>query len=163
MCWRVAHRERVEENAPLTPENIRLLNRFTGLLDEEWFLKTHVIIESEAAGVVSAIHDACAAIASQDYDRLLAMLGWLEQSMSHVATNCLWIMFERSEDEGFLCEPDFFFHRFRPVRAAPKLPAVSPVARAPAGSGDASSADECPRCCCCCCCFAVHFVVDGAL
>ena len=24
-----------------------MLNRFTGLLDEEWFMKTHVIIESE--------------------------------------------------------------------------------------------------------------------
>ena len=33
--------------------------------------------------------------------------------MSHVASNCLWIMFERTEEEG-LCEPDFFFHRFRP-------------------------------------------------
>lgn len=26
---------------------VRILNRFTGLLDEEWFMKTHVIIESE--------------------------------------------------------------------------------------------------------------------
>ena len=106
--------ERIEEGAPLTPENIRLLNRFTGLLDEEWFLKTHVIIESEAAGVIRAVSNACKAIRKKDYDTLLAMLGQIEQSMSHVATNCLWIMFERSEDEGFLCEPDFFFHRFRP-------------------------------------------------
>ena len=29
----------VEQGAMITPENIRLLNRFTGLLDEEWFLK----------------------------------------------------------------------------------------------------------------------------
>ena len=99
--------ERIVPNGPLTPENLRLLNRFTGLLDEEWFLKTHVIIESEAAGVVSAIYDAYHAIKLDDCDKLLAMLGWLEQAMSHVASNCLWIMFERTEEEGFLCEPDF--------------------------------------------------------
>ena len=51
-----------------------LLNRFTGLLDEEWFLKTHVIIESEASSVVSAIYDACNAIRNADKDRLPAML-----------------------------------------------------------------------------------------
>ena len=45
------------------------------------------------------------AITKRDWDTLLALLGQVEQSMSHVATNCLWIMFERSEDEGFLCEP----------------------------------------------------------
>ena len=44
--------ERIDAGGPLTPENIRLLNRFTGLLDEEWFLKTHVIIESEGASGV---------------------------------------------------------------------------------------------------------------
>ena len=76
--------------------------------------QTHVIIESEAAGVVAAIDEGVRALRARDYDRLLTMLGQLEQSMSHVATNCLWIMFERSETEGFLCEPDFFFHRFRP-------------------------------------------------
>ena len=38
---------RIDPASAITPENIRLLNRFTGLMDEEWFLKTHVIIESE--------------------------------------------------------------------------------------------------------------------
>ena len=26
----------------------------------------------------------------------------------------LWIMFERGEDDGYLCEPELFYHRFRP-------------------------------------------------
>ena len=42
--------QRIDPDAGITPENIRLLHRFTGLVDEEWFLKTHVIIESESAG-----------------------------------------------------------------------------------------------------------------
>ena len=54
-----------------------------GLLDEEWFLKTHVIIESEAAGVVSAVYDAAAAVRRCDLDRLLAQLTWLEQAPIH--------------------------------------------------------------------------------
>ena len=46
--------ERLDPRAGMTPENIRMLNRFTGLVDEEWFLKTHVVIESEASGCGSA-------------------------------------------------------------------------------------------------------------
>ena len=106
--------EKVDPAGGMTPENLRLLNRFTGLLDEEWFLKTHVIIESEASGVVAAILDAAAAVRRGDCERLLAMLAWLEQDIAHVASNCLWIMFERQGDDGFLCEPDVFYHRFRP-------------------------------------------------
>jgi hypothetical protein len=34
--------------------------------------------------------------------------------MAHLAGNCLWLMFERQGDDGYLCEPDLFFHRFRP-------------------------------------------------
>jgi hypothetical protein len=34
---------------PITADNIRILNRFTGLIDEEWFMKTHVLIECAAA------------------------------------------------------------------------------------------------------------------
>jgi hypothetical protein len=29
--------QRIDPHGPITPENIRLLNRFTGLLDEEWY------------------------------------------------------------------------------------------------------------------------------
>ena len=29
--------------------NARMLRRFTGLVDEEWFFKTHLVIEAAAA------------------------------------------------------------------------------------------------------------------
>ena len=106
--------ERIDPRAPITPENVRLLNRFTGLLDEEWFLKTHVIIESEASGVVSAITDACEAMRHSDVNKLLARLSRLEQAMSHVASSCLPLIFERQGDDGYMCEPDLFYHRFQP-------------------------------------------------
>lgn len=106
--------ERIDHDGPITPDNIRILNRFTGLLDEEWFLKTHVIIESEARGVVSAIYDGFNAVKQGNVPDLLASLSWLEQGIAHVANNCLRIMFERREDDGAFCEPHMFYHRFRP-------------------------------------------------
>ncbi len=111
--------QRIDPKGGITPENIRLLHRFTGLLDEEWFLKTHVIIESEAAGVISAIYDGYQAVQSRDIEALLRSLSWMEQAMSHVASNCLRIMFDRRDEAGgaggtACCDPFFFFHRFRP-------------------------------------------------
>ncbi|CAJ1443640.1 unnamed protein product, partial [Effrenium voratum] len=37
--------ERIDPLGPVSPQNVRLLRRFTGLVDEEWFFKTHIIIE----------------------------------------------------------------------------------------------------------------------
>ena len=42
------------------------------------------------------------------------VLGSARQAMAHLAGNCLALMFERSAEDGYKCEPDIFFHRFRP-------------------------------------------------
>tara|TARA_B100000780_G_C20842703_1_gene334905 strand:+ start:121 stop:315 length:195 start_codon:yes stop_codon:yes gene_type:complete len=42
------------------------------------------------------------------------VLGSAWQAMAHLAGNCLALMFERSAEDGYKCEPDIFFHRFRP-------------------------------------------------
>ena len=47
--------ERLDPQRPLVPSNVRLLRRFTGLVDEEWFFKTHIIIEAEGSHVVSSL------------------------------------------------------------------------------------------------------------
>lgn len=84
----------------ITPDNVRILNRFTGLLDEEWFLKTHIIIESEAARIVSAVYDAADAARRCDIGHLLTQLTWMEQALSHVASTTLHV-FERHDEEGY--------------------------------------------------------------
>ena len=71
--------QRIDPERGIVPENIRLLHRFTGLLDEEWFLKTHVIIESESSGVISAIYDGYQAVKGGDIEALLRSLSWMEQ------------------------------------------------------------------------------------
>ena len=50
--------ERIDPERPLKPSNLRLLRRFTGLVDEEWFFKTHIIIEVGLGGwIVFEAHD----------------------------------------------------------------------------------------------------------
>lgn len=36
------------------------------------------------------------------------------QGMSHLARDCLGVMFERQGEDAFLCDPELFFHKFRP-------------------------------------------------
>ncbi|CAE7944943.1 Ido1 [Symbiodinium sp. KB8] len=52
--------ERLDPAGPIKPSNLRLLRRFTGLVDEEWFFKTHIIIESEGGHVISSLEAASA-------------------------------------------------------------------------------------------------------
>ena len=39
----------LDEKGPVDMNNARMLRRFTGLVDEEWFFKTHLVIEAAAA------------------------------------------------------------------------------------------------------------------
>jgi hypothetical protein len=81
--------------------NVRLLNRFTGLVDEEWFFKTHIVIESEAAEVVHALSRGVHALQGvrPDPEALLLSLRALEGALWRVARVCLPIMFERAEGQ----------------------------------------------------------------
>ncbi|CAE7921364.1 Ido1 [Symbiodinium necroappetens] len=54
--------ERLDPKGPIKPSNVRLLRRFTGLIDEEWFFKTHIIIESEGGHVAGALKSISAAM-----------------------------------------------------------------------------------------------------
>ena len=56
---------------PVDMNNARMLRRFTGLVDEEWFFKTHLVIEAAAAPAVAALNegaDVTSRIVSQEND-----------------------------------------------------------------------------------------------
>ena len=55
--------ERVDASGPIEIDNIRMLLRFTGLVDEEWFFKVHVVIEAAAANAVSALREGAEIVA----------------------------------------------------------------------------------------------------
>ena len=115
--------ERIDREGPLLPSNIRLLNRFTGMIDEEWFFKTHVVIESEATPVLSSIQTGLSAIESSDMKKITECLESLERSMWVVARICLPLMFKRGglvvdgkrvSSGAPLCDYFMFFNRLRP-------------------------------------------------
>ncbi|CAL1161882.1 unnamed protein product [Cladocopium goreaui] len=106
--------ERIDPERPLKPSNLRLLRRFTGLVDEEWFFKTHIIIEAEGSHVVSSLVAISNAVQSNDERSLLEELRSLEENLWRLSSVCLPIMFARSpQDHSLLCEPFLFFFRLR--------------------------------------------------
>jgi len=107
--------ERLDPAGPIKPSNLRLLRRFTGLVDEEWFFKTHIIIESEGGHVISSLEAISCAMKDENIHNLLQELHTLEEALWRLASVCLPIMFTRSpSDHSLMCEPFLFFFRLRP-------------------------------------------------
>ena len=73
--------ERIDSEKDLKPSNIRLLRRFTGLVDEEWFFKTHIVIEAEGSHVVSSLEAIRHAMQMKNEFELLQELRILEENM----------------------------------------------------------------------------------
>jgi len=109
--------EMIDPHAGFTPSNLRLLRRFTGLIDEEWFFKSHLIVESAAAGVVAGVRLGAEAIERSDWHGLAANLATIEECFGRVARDALPVMFERNESMGQLCDYSIFFNALRPLMA----------------------------------------------
>eukprot|EP00434_Breviolum_minutum_P019310 symbB.v1.2.017021.t1/scaffold1316.1/size125546/11 len=106
--------ERIDPEGPLKPSNLRLLRRFTGLVDEEWFFKTHIVIEAEGSHVVSSLVAIRNALRTNNERSLLEELRTLEENLWRLSSVCLPIMFARSpQDHTLLCDPFLFFFRLR--------------------------------------------------
>lgn len=105
--------ERLNPSGPITMENIRLLHRFTGLIDEEHFFKTHIVLESEATPLVSGILNAHVAFLEKDSEKLSFVLSQLESAMFRLARVCLPLMFQSTIEQGGLCDYYVFFHELR--------------------------------------------------
>jgi len=103
---------RINKDGPIAMSNVRCVLRLTGLIDEEWFFKTHVVIESEASHVVSAVIAACR---TDDESELLTHLVALEEALWRVVRACLPIMYERSEDGTPKCCEHIFYQILRPL------------------------------------------------
>lgn len=112
--------ELIDPNAAFEPANVRMLRRFTGLIDEEWFFKTHLIIEAAAGPAIAAIADGSAAVEHNDVNKLAHALAAVEHSFGIVAREKLPLMFER-DGWGALCDYSLFFHRLRPLISGAEL------------------------------------------
>ncbi|GAB5373226.1 hypothetical protein AAMO2058_001732100, partial [Amorphochlora amoebiformis] len=107
--------ERLDKNGPISMDNLRLLSRFTGVVDEEHFFKTHVIIESEASPVIEALQRAFECIERKDTSGLMVQFKSLETCLFRLTRTCLPIMFASTKRDGALCDYYIFFHQLRPL------------------------------------------------
>lgn len=113
--------ERIDRQGPIVPSNIRLLNRFTGMVDEEWFFKVHVVIESEATPVLTALVRGIKAAERNDMQEMMRALETMERRMWVIARICLPLMFKRGRSSGIssssssapLCDYWMFYNRLR--------------------------------------------------
>lgn len=104
--------ERVDPDGPITTGNIRCILRLTGLLDEEWFFKTHVVIESEAAQTMQAVAGASKPGSDEE---LLQHLVSMEEGLWRLVRACLPIMYERDTNGDPKCSEHVFYHVIRPL------------------------------------------------
>ena len=85
-----------------------------GLVDEEWFFKTHLVIEAAAAPAVAALNegaDVTSRIVSQDsIQDCHEVLSKIEDCFGHVVRDCLPLMFER-HGQTARCATTTFFMR----------------------------------------------------
>lgn len=108
--------ERIDPDGPIVASNIRCPLRLSGLGDEEWFFKTHVVIESEAAPAVSAVIQ----LTETEDDRILLLgLTALEEALWRTVRACMPIMYERAErgtEHGISnCNENIFYQVIRPL------------------------------------------------
>jgi indoleamine 2,3-dioxygenase len=104
--------ERLDPHGPIVASNIRCPLRLTGLSDEEWFFKTHVIIECEAAPAISAMAEM---VEADDDSTLLKKLISLEEALWRVVRACMPLMYERAEDGISRCNEHIFYAIIRPL------------------------------------------------
>jgi len=111
----------VDPQGPVSVENVRMLRRFTGLIDEEWFFKTHLVLEAAAGDAVMAMKEGLLQLESKNnYVFMIEVLRRIETSIGVVVRDCLPLMFERRGEHGALCDYYFFFHRLRPFMSGCK-------------------------------------------
>jgi len=107
--------ERLDQKGMMTMGNLRLLNRLTGMVDEEHFFKTHVVIESEATPVIDSLISGFECVERRDISSLLVQFRSLETALFRLTRTCLPIMFASTKSQGALCDYHMFFHELRPL------------------------------------------------
>ena len=98
--------KRFDATGPIALGNIDTIQNFVHLYDEHWFILVHVEIEAIAAGVLSAINRAGAAMAAFDADGLNRTLRDLADAVSRQVA-----VLRRIPDK---MDPALYYRTFRP-------------------------------------------------
>ena len=90
----------------LALDNIYMIQKFAGGLDEAWFVLIHVAIEARAAAALQLFGPLIEAAASKDAENLLLLLEQLAGIWEGIKA-----IFDRMPEQ---CDPHVYFHRVRP-------------------------------------------------
>lgn len=75
---------RHDATKPITPHNVETVTNFVEMLDEEWFIVIHVVIEAKAGPAVAALPELHAAVSADDEAAALQALRTVEDGLNEV-------------------------------------------------------------------------------
>jgi indoleamine 2,3-dioxygenase len=97
---------RIDKAAPLSLDNVRMVQNFAGGEDENWFVLIHVAIEQEAGVLLDNAVQLIAACEAGDAARCEALLLEMNEAWERIYAH-----FKRMPER---CDPYVYFHRVRP-------------------------------------------------
>lgn len=97
---------KIDPSRPIGLDNIALLQRFLGGVDEAWFILIHVVIESQAIPALQAIVAGLQAVVDDDPQCLL-------QALTEVG-DVLMLIGDTLARMPEHCDPYIYYHRVRP-------------------------------------------------
>lgn len=97
--------KRIDTSADLSLENIELLQTFTHLYDEQWFIMVHIAIEARAGELLQALVNALDAVKVDDAQTVLSNLRLIREGLVEVVK-----IFHRMPEH---CDPDRYYQYVR--------------------------------------------------
>jgi indoleamine 2,3-dioxygenase len=97
---------RIDKAAPLSLDNVRMVQNFAGGEDENWFVLIHVAIEQEAGVLLDNAVQLIAGCEAGDAARCEALLVEMNEAWERIYAH-----FKRMPER---CDPYVYFHRVRP-------------------------------------------------
>jgi len=97
---------KIDNNKPVSLDNVALINNFLGGVDEDWFVTIHVCIEDAASGAIEACKKISQCDENSSEKEILKLLKQIAESMQKVNS-----IFARMPEK---CDPYIYYHRVRP-------------------------------------------------
>ncbi len=117
-CYALDNWGMLDHKAPITLENVYVLQNFLGGQDENWFIMIHIEIEAKAGPAMAAIPAILEAVAKKDKQGVTSGLKKIVKAWEDIIP-----VFDRMIDK---CDPYIYYNRVRPYihgwKGNPALP-----------------------------------------
>ena len=97
---------KINDDKPISLDNVALINNFLGGVDEDWFVTIHVCIEDAASEAIDSAYKLSKLNESSKTDEFLLNLNRINKSLKKVNE-----IFSKMPEK---CDPYIYYHRVRP-------------------------------------------------